>query len=212
MDATTTAPPSPSPSPGSDPEDGHLDGSPHHVRRAVMVVTFAFALAAGYLGLQGCGRAPDRSPQAFCERLAVVRNVGTHLAAYDATALEGDLLGLEELRRVAPADIEPDVGAIATMVQTLAAAVAPAPGSDPEDRVKKVWAEHRTDIDKIGASARRVRDYAAAACGVDLDPTTTTGPGTTVAPTSTAPPTTAGKRAGASPVSTWASTSSAAAR
>jgi len=150
-------------------------------RRVAVLASIAVAVILGYIGLQGCGRTPERSTNAFCGNLTDVGAVGTHLASFDGAALRNDLGTLEQLRSSSPTEIEPDVAIILDTVRALVNAIeAPAGGAptpvaiDAADaerqRVEKVWRAKRNELDRIAAASQAVSVYAKTNCGVELNP------------------------------------------
>ena len=129
------------------------------------------AISVGVVGVIGFGRTSS-GPDAFCSQLPVVRDVSSHLAAYDTTGLREDLTELTVLRADAPAEIEPQVTVLIDVVRSFTEALeAGEAGESPVEtqrRAEKVWRDRRTDFDRIAAAARDVTEYARATCGIDL--------------------------------------------
>lgn len=131
-------------------------------------------LVGGAFGFASWRRGPERSAEAFCAELPSVLALGSHLGALDVTGLRSDLEGLARLRAVAPADLEPDVATLSTIVHALTDAVSAGPAgesaADAERRASDVWRERRADLPALGAAARRVDAFARTSCGVTLTP------------------------------------------
>lgn len=121
------------------------------------------------------------STEAFCEtaRALATDNPAAAFGAYEPSdpaasrdQLEGGAEQLRQLARDAPDEISNDVDRLADAAEGLAQALSV---EDPE-AVERALRDLEPDLAGVDEASRRVIDFAATRCEVDLDPTTTTIP------------------------------------
>jgi hypothetical protein len=149
----------------------------------VAVTLLAGALAASCSGgINVFSREPERSVEAFCAQVKVVKDFDEVLASGDVARINGQLDGLQTLRQVAPAEIEAHVATLVNITEELSRTVATA--KDPDVAANEVFAKHQSDIDTITTAGEAVQNYSADKCHVPLNGTAGTTPGTKVPDTS----------------------------
>jgi hypothetical protein len=164
----------------------------------------ALAGGTGVVAL-ACSRSPQRSEEAFCARLAEVRDLDAVLAEGDAAGARDRVAGLRELQLVAPEDIEPHVGRLTSLTDELARTVGSTP--DGHAAATDVFARHQGELPEIVRSGQAVERFATDRCHIALNPTNEPGssrpepaPASTTA--TTAPPTTSASTRPATPRTT----------
>jgi hypothetical protein len=157
-------------------------------RRSRWTSTAAAVLAAGVLAGSCSGgttlfsREPERSVDAFCEQVKVVKDFDAVLASGDVARINGQLDGLQTLQKVAPTEIEAAVTTLVNITEELSRTVATA--KDPDVAANEVFAKHQPDIATITAAGEAVQTYSADKCHVALNGTAGTTQGTKVTGTS----------------------------
>jgi hypothetical protein len=167
--------------------------APTTPRTRLAALALVLAGGTGAVAL-ACSRSPQRSEDAFCARLADVRDLDAVLAEGDAARTRDQLAALRELQLVAPEELEPDVGRLTSLTDELAHTVGSTP--DGHAAATDVFARHQTDLPEIVRSGQAVERFAGDRCHIALNPTNepagthtngTAVPGTTAAPTTATP-------------------------
>jgi hypothetical protein len=141
-----------------------------------------------------CG--PRRSVEAFCSQLKTVQDLDDVLAGDTSGPGVGEQAGqLQELRRVAPDELEPQVARLSSVTDDLARTMGTAP--DPDSAASEVFTRRQAELPEITAAGKAVETFAAEHCQLALNATDTApgpagGPGgggsTTVPAASTSRP------------------------
>jgi hypothetical protein len=171
--------------------------APTTPRTRLAALALMLAGTTGALTL-ACSRAPQRSEEAFCARLADVRDLDTVLADGDAARARERVASLRELQLVAPEELEADVGRLTTVTDELARTVGST--ADGHAAATDVFARHQDDLAQIVQSGKAVERFAVDRCHITLNATDDgagtgadgTRPPTTAAPTTATPRPTSG--------------------
>jgi hypothetical protein len=168
--------------------------APTTPRTRLAALALLLAGGTGAVAL-ACSRAPQRSEEAFCARLADVRDLDAVLAEGDATRARDQVAALRELQLVAPEELEPDVGRLTSLTDELARTVGSTP--DGHAAATDVFARHQAELPEIVRSGQAGERYATDRCHIALNPTNDpagTPAAGSAAPGTTPPPTTATPR------------------
>jgi hypothetical protein len=170
---------------------------------AAAVVVVAVSVAGGCALKQ-------RSEDSFCMQLKVVRDLDEVLAGGDAGRITERSRELQDLRSVAPDEIEPQITRLAAVTEDLARTMGTVPDADAA--ASEVFTRRHAELPEITAAGRTVETYAHEHCQVALNPSgtapsTSTGPApsepaTTVAPATTRAPAATRPRTTSPPAST----------
>lgn len=135
-----------------------------------------------------------RSPEAFCARLGTVADLDDVLVGGSPARAAERVVQLQELRSVAPEEVEPQVARLAAVTDDLARTLATTP--DPGDAASEVFLRRQAELPEIEAAGTAVEHFASDHCQIVLNPTAAAalGPAGESPPTS-GPPTTAGPAA-----------------
>lgn len=137
------------------------------------------AAAGAFVTVVACSG--DGSTGAFCETAATLAadNPAAAFGAYEPSdpaasrdQLERGAAQLRQLAGDAPGEISDDVDRLADVAEGLAAALT----MEGPEAVERALRDLEPDLAEVEEASRRVTDYAATRCDVDLDPATTTVP------------------------------------
>jgi hypothetical protein len=133
------------------------------IRSAVAVAALTLPLLAA------CSDEPPEDPTAFCVALAEVSaptGPVTSLDLDDAEVVRGAVAGLDELRRLAPVEVDDEMDAVASVYAEVIEVLA---GTAPRARAD-VLRDYQADLDEVADAAARLQGWAESTCGVTLSP------------------------------------------
>lgn len=175
----------------------------HKRRRGGIVLAAILAgLTLGvlaYLAVPGWQRqTATPSVEEFCRQIGSLSSFSQALAELDQSGVRNAIAALEQLDRVAPPDIEPQVLIILDTSRPMATALREAQ-TDESAALDKVWRPKQAEVARIRAAGTAVRDYTLTNCRIDLNTTVPPAAGSsaptaapsTAAPSSTSPSSTA---------------------
>lgn len=138
------------------------------MRRALRVLAPAALVLAG---LAGC--TDDGDPDAFCDRIGSVPDLGAILSSIDASdpgSIEGSISdGLAQFRALeadAPGDVRADLARLRQGMELILAAVQDNP-DDPAGAREDILAQSE-ELSGLAEAGDEVATYARTECGVDL--------------------------------------------
>lgn len=138
------------------------------LRRAFVLGLLAVTLAiGGVAGYQLYQDKVERTPEAFCRQLPVVRDLDRALGNLDAVGVRQDLTQLEQLQASSPAEVEPAVGVLVETTRGLLGPLDQA-NDDGGKAVQEAWRARAGDAGRIAEAGRTVQAYAKTTCGIDL--------------------------------------------
>ena len=152
-----------------DDVDDEVATSGGRVRRALVLGLLAVTLAiGGVAGYQLYQEKVERTPEAFCRQLPVVRNLDRSLGNLDAVGVRQDLAQLEQLQASSPAEVEPSVAVLVETTRSLLGPLDQA-NDDGGKAVQEAWRARAADAGRIAEAGRTVQAYAKTTCGIDLN-------------------------------------------
>jgi hypothetical protein len=134
-------------------------------------------------GLGACSR--PRSVESFCTQLGTVRDLDEVLAGGSAPRTAELARELQELRQVAPEELDPAIARLSAVTDDLVRTMGTTPDADAA--ASEVFSRRQAELPEITAAGRTVESFAAEHCQVVLNPTGTAPP--TAATTAAPPPT-----------------------
>jgi len=151
-----------------DDVDDEVAATGGRVRRALVLGLLAVTLAIGGVsGYQLYQEKVERTPEAFCRQLPVVRNLDRSLGNLDAVGVRQDLAQLEQLQASSPAEVEPSVAVLVETTRSLLGPLDQA-NDDGGKAVQEAWRARAADAVRIAEAGRAVQAYAKTTCGIDL--------------------------------------------
>ena len=153
-----------------DPDvDDEVTATGGRVRRALVLGLLAVTLAiGGAAGYQLYQEKVERTPEAFCRQLPVVRDLDRSLGNLDAVGVRQDLTQLEQLQASSPAEVEPSVAVLVETTRSLLGPLDQA-NDDGGKAVQEAWRARAADAGRIAEAGRTVQAYAKTTCGIDLN-------------------------------------------
>ena len=127
----------------------------------------ALALLLGALALAACGNDDQPDLSAFCEKLETAFGPEGALASDysdDPGAAVAVVEELEDVRRVAPLEIEPSLNVVNDMVSRVVAAF-----DDSEGAGLGVFQELETEVDAYSEAAAELAHFSISQCGLELN-------------------------------------------
>lgn len=144
-------------------------------RRLAAVAAVGIVVVGAVVGTTFAIRArePQRSVSTVCADLEQAKDLDRALTSLDPETLEVRLGALRAAVRTAPADIEPQIAALAGFVSDIVEEVDRAPDSERRSALADAISARSSEIDAITAAGDAVETWTAENCGLDLGGATT---------------------------------------
>jgi hypothetical protein len=117
--------------------------------------------------------APQRSVAGFCDAAAELEDVESLVASLDHADVAAAAEAFDHLADVAPDEVRADAEVLRDAIASLADAMEVAP-ADPEAAVEEALRDPVLSQAAVEVAGEAVEGYAAANCGIDLTPESTT--------------------------------------
>jgi hypothetical protein len=144
------------------PDDGQ------RVRIRIISIVVAVVLMATAAVVLTRHHPPPRSSQAFCARMADVKDLGTVLASGDASQITASVHRFDQAAQVAPPPIEAQVAVLTTYADGLARAVTQT--SDAKAGLRTALAAQQGQLTAVNAAGKDLDQYVATTCHLTLAP------------------------------------------
>jgi hypothetical protein len=167
-------------------EGPHDPGRPHRTVR-ILALSALTLVVVGYAVLYGYRRqSTDRSPEAYCGQIASVTSLEDALGNLDAQSAQDAFARLEDLDRVAPTDIEPQLRVVVDASRPLVVTLQTT-SPDQEQALRQVLQARQPDMQRVDSAAKAMEVYTSATCHRDLETTVSdTAPDTALSTSTTA--------------------------
>lgn len=145
-------------------------------RRLLVIVVVGLAIVGLIVaaGIVLRSRETQRSVSAVCADLEQAKDLDRALTSLDPVTLEQRLGALRSAARTAPAEIQPQIAALASFVSAIVDQINEAPTADRSGALADALAARSAEVEAITAAGDVVEIWAAENCGIELGGATTT--------------------------------------